>query len=607
MIRDKEMNGKMVLGFSEIDSLVQRKIKLSIFELIALLGCTCAAALMFYRCFFGTALVDEAYYVSDALAMLHGNLPYVYNWFAGCGMDFLLIPFLFVYECFVPDLEGVFLFSRICFVLFRLIILVFSFFLIKKHLKKIHALLLICAMIPFYGGVIQNFSYHTIPIWMGFLTGLLLWGAADQKRCKNIYYLAAGFCSAIAVFAHPIYAINILLFMGLIIIYDKKVSVLLWYILGGVIEILIVFIPLIAQGGMDKVIFGLTYILNGYVGNGNSLVKSTPGSRILDAFRAFYLFWSVELIVFASVYFLQRKICTWREIKLEKDSMYALACLCAVGVGIATVMVLNDFDLNAYCSLGAVGSLGFLLLMKNGRKHKEIVCIGLPPFLFAWFEVFLTGSNGAQIRFYSCILCFFCILWMCFQESGRAVHLMAAMLSVVMIILQCYIDFNYVYRDDPFRKLNYKVETGVYKGIYTSNDRAHDLPELENYLDTVVSDDELIAFRDNAPCAYLMKNQNICDVWTWDTLQYGRGNKRPLRMYLYYKAKGMIPDKIIYVDFGRTEKLSIEDTDFPYNEFVEHYYTLVDDRQINTTFRVKLYENNDTFDGDYDYWIDTVK
>ncbi|MBD5448561.1 MAG: hypothetical protein HDR28_00060 [Lachnospiraceae bacterium] len=358
---------------------------------------------------------------------------------------------------------------------------------------------------------------------------------------------------------------------------------------------------------MDKVIFGIAYILNGHTGNGGGLVKSTAGSRVLEAFRAFYLFWLAELLVFAFVYFLQRKVCTWRGLRTEKHSMYALASLCAVGAGVAAVMILNDFDLNAYCSLGAVGSLGFLLLMKNGRKHREIVYVGLPPLLFAWFEVILTGSNAAPIRFYSCILCFFGILWICFQESARAVRQAAIMLAVVMIILQCYIDFNYVYRDDPFRELHDKVETGVYKGIYTSSDRALDLPELENYLDTVVSDDELIAFRDNAPCAYLMKNQNICDVWTWDALQYERGNKKPLRMYSYYKAKGMIPDKIIYVDFGRTEKLSIEDPDFLYNEFVEQYYTLTDDRRINTTFRVKLYENNDTFNGDFDYWIESAK
>lgn len=591
-----------------MDIFIQGKKKGGLFELVVGIECICVIVLMFYRCFFGTALVDEAYYVSDALAMMHGNLPYVYNWFAGCGMDFLMIPFLFIYECLVPNLEGVFLFSRICFVAFRLTIILYSFILIKKYLNKVHALLVIGVIVPFYGAVIQNFSYNTIPIWMGFLTGLLLWSASYEEKRRGIKCLAAGFCSAIAVFAHPIYLINVLLFAILIIAYNRNISLLLRYILGGVFDILVVFTPIIIQSGINKLLYGITYILNSHIDKGSSLVKSTSISRIVDAFHAFYLFWLVELVVFVLVYVFEEKIYYIRtKRKLEKNSRIVLAAVCAVVAGVFTVMILNDFDLNAYCSLGAVGSLGFLLLLSIARKHRGPVYVGLPPVLFAWFEVIFTGSNSAQIRFYSCVLCYFAVIWICFLDHRKFVHCIATGLSIIMVILQCYIDFNYVYRDDVFDNLNYRVKSGVYKGIYTRFDRARDLPGLEKYLDETLEKDEAIAFRDNAPCAYLMKNQNICDVWTWDTLQYERNNKSPYKMYSYYKARDLIPDKIIYVDFGRMDLLSIDDVDFPYNEFVEHYYTLIEERQLNPTFRIKLYMNNDTFDGNYDYWINRYK
>ena len=607
MIFEKAIYETMVSGFNKIKKSMDGKKRLSSCELAVGSGCVCVIALMFYRCFFGTALVDEAYYVSDALAMMHGNLPYAYNWFSGCGMDFLLIPVLFVYECLVPDLEGVFLFSRICFVLFRMGILLYLFITIKKYLPRVQALLLVGVILPFYGAVIQNFSYNTIPIWMGFLAGILLWNAYDGRQYKRINYFAAGFCSAIAVFAHPIYAVVVLLFMCLILIYDKKIFPLLWYIVGGCAEILIVLIPVAVQSGFHRLVSGLAYILNSHVDKGSSLVRSTPASRLMDAFQAFWLFWLVELLVFVVIWFLSNRLHTRVEKSLNKESRYILAVVCAAGAGTAEVMVLNNFDLNAYCSLGSVGALAFLLLFWVVRKRKGIVYVGLPPVLFACMEVILTGSNSAQIRFYSCVLCFFAVLWTCFLDGSRIVHLAAAILSLVMTILQCYIDFNYIYKDDSFRNLDYIVETGVYKGIYTSADRAHDLPELEQYLDDMVEDQEMVAFRDNAPCAYLMKNQNICDVWTWDTLQYERGNKNPYKMYSYYKMRNAIPDKIIYVDFDRTEILSIEDPDFPYNEFIERFYTLEDDRQINTTFRIKLYVNNETFNGDYDYWINQFK
>ena len=67
----------------------------------------------------------------------------------------------------------------------------------------------------------------------------------------------------------------------------------------------------------------------------------------------------------------------------------------------------------------------------------------------------------------------------------------------------------------------------------------------------------------------------------------------------------MIPDKIIYVDYGRDDKLSIEDPEYRYNDWVNEYYDLVEDIELNETFsRVMVYQYNGTFDGDYQYWID---
>lgn len=68
----------------------------------------------------------------------------------------------------------------------------------------------------------------------------------------------------------------------------------------------------------------------------------------------------------------------------------------------------------------------------------------------------------------------------------------------------------------------------------------------------------------------------------------------------------MIPDKIIYVDFGRDPNLSIEDPEFRYNDWVNAYYDLVEDVNLNGTYRrIMVYQYNGTFDGDYQYWIDT--
>ena len=75
-------------------------------------------------------------------------------------------------------------------------------------------------------------------------------------------------------------------------------------------------------------------------------------------------------------------------------------------------------------------------------------------------------------------------------------------------------------------------------------------------------------------------------------------------MYDYYRVRDMIPDKIIYVDFGKDERLSINNPDFRYNDWVNAYYDLVEDIRLNETFfRVMVYQYNGKFDGNYQWWI----
>ena len=98
----------------------------------------------------------------------------------------------------------------------------------------------------------------------------------------------------------------------------------------------------------------------------------------------------------------------------------------------------------------------------------------------------------------------------------------------------------------------------------------------------------------------------VCDISTWDILQHSYQRNSPAILFDYYRRRDMIPDKIIYVDFGRDENLSIIEPEYRYNDWVNRYYDLVEDIELNDTyFHVMAYQYNGTFDGDYQWWIDT--
>ena len=76
--------------------------------ILLILGIILSIGLMVYRCFLGTEFTDEAYYVSNAMTMMKGNLPFAFNMSRQSGMSLVLIPFLWLYQLAVPSLEGVF-------------------------------------------------------------------------------------------------------------------------------------------------------------------------------------------------------------------------------------------------------------------------------------------------------------------------------------------------------------------------------------------------------------------------------------------------------------------------------------------------------------------
>lgn len=80
--------------------------------------CSILLALMIIRCFFGIEFTDEAYYVSNALSTMNGNTMYAYNSYVSSGEQIIPLLFYKIYSLFVTDLEGVFLYSRICFLVF---------------------------------------------------------------------------------------------------------------------------------------------------------------------------------------------------------------------------------------------------------------------------------------------------------------------------------------------------------------------------------------------------------------------------------------------------------------------------------------------------------
>ncbi len=583
-------------------------------EKVAIILCMVASIAMIIRVFFGTEITDEAYYVSDAITMMHGNVYYSYNNYSyGTGGVFLLIPFIFVYELFVPDLSGVFLYSRLCFILFWDITMYASYRIMRKEFNRFGSLMATCFMICFAGGgMAYNFSYNTVPYALSFLCGFLIYDSIEHNnKNSNMKLITAGFLMGIAVLGHLGCGLTIIVF-AIVIFFrsngvENKIKNLSCCIIGGLMEMLVVVIPVVLQSGFSTFLSGIDNKLHPYptgtMYQGSVFEKL---DKFITEFKPFFLIFSCSFVIsyFSSKYYVKKK-----RSQISKH-MYTIFSI-AVAMLILSIylfklqMAVSGTTVNWYWGVAAGLGITTLLLVDN-RNNPVIYFVGFYPILFAFASIVFIDSSASIARFLGAVPAFAILLLVLLNTDSAVTKILASAISVLCIVSVTTNNYRFVYRDDSISQLDTKIDYGVYKGIYTTNTRAVDLPELEDYLNNLIGENEVYAFRDNVPVGYMMTHNGVmCDRTTWDSLNYSYYKNAPANLYEYYKRRGMIPQKFIFVDYGRDPILSIDDPNFKMNEFINAYYSKVSDVTLNDTFtRVVVYQYSGGFNGEYDYWIE---
>lgn len=601
--------------YKSADTRIQKILHLTIYETMIAAGCILAAIIMIIRVFYGTEITDEAFYVSDALTMMHGNIYYAYNNYSyGTGGGFLMIPFLFIYEIFVSDNAGVFLYTRICYMVFWYTISLFGYRILKKDFKKSSALLVTGFIITYAGGGgTYNFSYNTVPCALAYITGLTIYDALEhENKFSRMKLILSGFMMGIAVLGHLGYAVAVISFMVVILIRTKgvkeKVRNVLCCIIGGIAEILVVTVPIIIQTSLSTLIAGIDNKLHPYPTE--TMYQGTVSDKMAAVIEIYKQYIPYLIIVFVFVFFFSIKFIRENKKGLTKKGHAILAASVAMFLLTTHFCLIqirtNSAIVNWYWGFSASIGIMFLFCILEFRKYPVILYLGLYPIVFAFVSIMGIDSSTSTGRFAVAVPAMAIYFLILLNEESKLASVIVTV-SVVGCILSMGINnYRYVYRDGHISALNCKVESGVYKGLYTTPARAHDLPELEEYLNSIVDENEYYAFRDNVPAGYLMMHTGImCDKSTWDCMNYSYNKNAPANLYEFYQRRDGFPQKYIYVDYGRDKKLSIEDEDYKFNEFINSYYKKVEDFALNSTFyHIMVFEYKGGFDGDFDYWID---
>jgi len=570
-----------------MEVIIKKREKL--YEIVLDIICLFLMALLVYRAFQGINFTDECYYVSEALTMLHGNLPYAYNNYTyGTGFPFLLIPQIFIYELIIGNNEGIYLFTRISFLVFQFGAYYVVYRILIKNFKKTSVLCFFLILISYSAGAgVFNYSYNSVPAVLSLLCGVLLFETIENTgEKKAIKFLLIGFLMCVAVLAHPGYGVAVILF-GMLIIFRLKqrsevLSGLGLCLLGGIFELMIVFIPIIVQSGISPIVAGINEIFAPSISNGQS-----NGSGNLDKFHIiFIMYGNILIIVFAFVimYFICYFALYSKKESYEKTrliSIFSAACILVLSLFEAYKTILVESIQYRIGMLSLVGLL-FFLFSRAYNKYPILYYIGLYPILFSFLLIAKVNTANPKYRFSTAIISM-AVVFMIFMENEvkevRAITIISV-LACVLAMQKCnFVPIVATERTD-------RITEGVFKGIYVSKELANDLPELERYLNDAIDEDESYSFRDMAPYCYLMMhNGNMCDVTTWDSLNYfGAHINSPQRLFLYYDRRGVQPDKIIFVKYRLFEDISYYQENLKYNKYIEENYFLEEENSIGTEF-----------------------
>lgn len=587
-----------------------------IFTKLVISGVVLLSLLMYLRAFLGTELTDEAFYVAEAKEVLNGNIPFAYaSGTQTIGFTFLLIPIEALYRLFVPDLEGVFLFTRLCFVTFKLIIWAFVFDVFKRKLVLSKALLLSALIIPLNNPVL-NFSYNTVPELTMFMVGCILYDVIEQdapnKRARLIF---AGVMTGVACFANPGWTIALFVFIVLVFfrVKDKKnkIQIMIYFGLPIIGDVAIVVGSISVAASFSEFCYGFYRMFI----NSIPMDALNPNKSLEGILLSFAPSLTQFFLIFVPIGILAFFLFSRYSAKLEKSLSKKQTVLLAITVSFFLHLMYIMLDRARYMSSSRGGDArGFLfflytiLFLAAGayKKNKIILYAGLYQPIYAITEIIVVNNDASIWRFINAYTMIIPVLYFLITNQSRIIRMLSGVLAVTVIMTLVYANYKLIYRDSGISSLTSQVKSGVYKNLYTTPLRAKALPELEEYLNSVIEEDDTYAFRDNVPFAYLMVHKGKpCEKMTWDCLQYSYGRNSPAPLFDYYRVRDMIPDKIIYIDYGRDKMLSILDDKFRYNDWVNQYYDLVEDVKLNEMFiDVKVYRYNGTFDGNYQWWID---
>lgn len=476
------------------------------------LACTSVALIATYiRLYFGVDFTDEAYYVARAYQYVLGAKPWVDD-ISLIPFAILTVPFVKLYCWIVGNTDGIILFTRHLYFGLNCLVASLVFLYIRTLIRWSTALLTASICVVFIPFNIPNLSYNTMGI--GFFTAGCFWGIwVISKRGNPAYLLFSGFCHGLAIFSYPTLLITSSIYILLLLCLGevRKIQALLAYFLGG-LPLALLLLNLILGSGISNVLISREYARSlGYSANTQKLYS------VMSFLGGAYIYTLPIFLALTALYIIGAK-------KRRMLGAFSKVLLLVPLLVIPIIYYAYDLECGCRFSIGylfyySILAPYFLLFVGPDKGLQKLFYIIWCPSFISGLVIAYTSGNGnvsAGLGMLSASIATTILLTKSFlkfahNNSNTKIlyrELIHPCLVVTLLVFSQYylpkVD-NITYRDADIYKLNSKIESGPFAGLYTSQEKKEYLAELSKDLKTVYKPgDRVLFYYNNFPAGYLL-------------------------------------------------------------------------------------------------------
>lgn len=223
-----------------------------VFALIFLIG----AWMIFYKCPFGYANMDESFYLTIPYRLSQGDGLFTQEWHLSQMGNFLIYPLFLLYRLFFPGTEGILLHFRYLYTALHTLTALFLYLRLRRHgLFAAGASVMYLLFAPFG---IMALSYNSIGVACTTLSGVFL--ATNPDRRPLTFFLT-GLCYAGAVLCCPYLAAGYGVYAAVCLL-RRKWRDLLW-VTGGCFCLAVLFLGFVlSRASISGILQAFPALLN---------------------------------------------------------------------------------------------------------------------------------------------------------------------------------------------------------------------------------------------------------------------------------------------------------------------------------------------------------